>query len=364
MTSLAVAAALIAASPALAQKDEKKKKKDKEDDINLGGRVFIRDTIRLAHIDGADVDNELSLESVRANIDLRKYGWLRTSIEVSFEEDGEIDLEDVFIETDFGDLELMAGRFKRPMSPITLESAWDLPSVERGILSEDVEIPGYQVPLALGGRTNGIMARYDFDVEIDPEIYLGLFSVELPNPDSGVDDPADLADNQLRDVYARVSIEPVPDLVVGGSAALVTRLERVSNLGTRAIGSLDLTFASPRFRLWLEAFAGHDAFFDGASASGTLLAARALGAARLEDERLAPYVLGLEPYAIVSILDLDGGAANHAFEVGAGLNAVIREHLRLTFEIVHAAYASNYPLPTFAFVDTTTIRIQLGSQFR
>ena len=356
--SLLTAAALVAASPALAQKDE-----SPDGQVNLGGRVFVRDTIARAHIDGAQLTNDLSLESVRANIDFRDFGWLRTSIEVSLEEGGEIDLEDVFIEADLGDLELIAGRFKRPMSPIALESAWQLPAVERGILSEDVEIPGYRVPLGLGGRADGVMASYDFDLEIDPEIAVGVFSAELPRPDGGFADPADLGDNLLRDVYARASVEPIKDLVVGTSGALVTRVGDASSLETRLVGSLDLTVERAWFRGWLEGFAARRAFFDGTSSTGTLLAGRLLVAARLT-EPLRGYLRGIEPYGIASALDLSRGGGDHVLELGGGVNALIREHLRLTVEYVRSLHGADYPLPTFTRIDTSTIRIQLGSQFR
>jgi hypothetical protein len=335
-----------------------------EDEINLGGRVFVRNTITKAHADGAELANELSLDSVRANIDLRKYGWLRVGIEVTFEEDGDIGLDDVFLRIGRGaGLSLEIGHFKRPMSPIRLESRWELPVAERGIINDNIDVPGFTVPLGLGGRSEGIMARYEIDTGIRPDFKIGLFNAELPRPDGGGDDPADLADNLLRDVYGRASIEPIDGLEIGGSAALVTRASEGSELESALIGSLDVTVSTERFRVWLEGFAGQTTFFDGVDSSGTLLAFRLLAAPRFDDP--FPHIGRLEPFAIVSVLDpTDESADNRAIEYGGGISARFKKLLRLSIQYTYAANDQNFPLSTFSFIDTSTLYIELGSQFR
>jgi hypothetical protein len=335
-----------------------------EEEINLGGRVFVRNTITKAHVDGAELANELSVDSVRANIDLRKYGWLRVGIEVTFEEDGDIGLDDVFLRIGRGaGLSLEIGHFKRPMSPIRLASRWDLPVAERGIINENIDVPGFTVPLGLGGRSEGIMARYQIDTGIRPDFKLGLFNAELPRPDGGGDDPADLADNLLRDVYGRASIEPIDGLEIGGSASLVTRASDGSELESALIGSLDVTVSTDQFRVWLEGFAGQTTFFDGVDSSGTLLAFRLLAAPRFDDP--FPHIGRLEPFAIVSVLDpTDESTDNRAIEYGGGISARFKKLLRLSIQYTYAAYDDNFPLETFSFLDTSTLYIELGSQFR
>jgi hypothetical protein len=335
-----------------------------EEEINLGGRVFVRNTITKAHVDGAELANELSVDSVRANIDLRKYGWLRVGIEVTFEEDGDIGLDDVFLRIGRGaGLSLEIGHFKRPMSPIRLASRWDLPVAERGIVNDNIDVPGFTVPLGLGGRSEGIMARYEIDTGIRPDFKIGLFNAELPRPDGGGDDPADLADNLLRDVYGRASIEPIDGLEIGGSASLVTRASDGSELESALIGSLDVTVSTDQFRVWLEGFAGQTTFFDGVDSSGTLLAFRLLAAPRFDDP--FPHIGRLEPFAIVSVLDpTDESTDNRAIEYGGGISARFKKLLRLSIQYTYAAYDDNFPLETFSFLDTSTLYIELGSQFR
>ena len=341
-------------------------KKDKPE-IDVGGRVFVRDTITKLKSDGAPVQNELSLESVRANIDLRAYGWLRAAIEVSLEEGGEIDLEDTFIRADLSDeLRVDVGRFKRPMSPIALESAWSLPATERGILSDDVLVGDFSVPLNLGGRENGAMISYNGGQAVDPRLYVGVFDASLPDQAGGGPQIADLADNLLRDLYTRATIEPIGGFQVGGSFAVITRARTVSQLQSKYMGSLDLTIDTDVFRAWLEGFAGNTTLFDGVESVGTLLAFRVLLAPRFDDP-IAPLsqVRRIEPFVIFSALDpTDARDNNRAIEVGGGVAIWFHKLLRFQADYTYNAYDDLFPSPMFSFIDRHTVRFQLGSQFR
>lgn len=349
--------------PEVEKKDEKKDEK-KEEGISLGGRVFVRDTITKLKTDGSQFQNDFSLDSVRANIDLRKYGWLRVGIEVSFEEDGEIDVEDTFIRTDFtSELRFEAGRFKRPMSPIALESAWSLPNTERGLLSDDVAVGDLDVPLNLGGRANGAMISYNSDTGLEPEFYLGVFNADLPRRGGGGADLEDLADNPLRDVYARAQVELISGLDVGGSFAVVTRARTASRLQSKYIGSLDLVVDTDAFRAWLEGFAGNTTVFDGVESVGTMLALRVLIAPQFDDP--VDHVRRIEPFVIFSALDpTDARDNDRAVEVGAGFAIWFRKLLRFQADYTYNAYEDQFPSPTFSLLDRSTIRLQLGSQFR
>lgn len=341
---------------------KKKKKKKKKRDVSLGGRVFLRDT--MVKLRDQQLQNDLSLASVRGNIDLRKFGWLRTSIEVSFEDGGEIDLEDVYVAVELDPtVEVTAGRFKRPISPIALESAWDLPIIERGLLSDNVEIGDFVVPLNLGGRSEGAMVQYHSDSGVRPDLRLGVFNARLPRRRGGGAQIADLADNLLRDVYARAAIEPLDGFAVGGSLGVISRARTASEIKSGFTGSIDLTIDTKPFRAWMEAFAGRTTMFDGVEAAGSLLGLRVLVAPRF-DEPL-PKIRRLEPFVIFSALDpTDRSDNNRAVEIGVGLAVWFKKVLRFQADYTYNGYEEQFPSETLEFIDRSTIRLQLGSQFR
>ena len=351
-------------APKAKKAEKQKKQKKKARDISLGGRVFVRDTITKLSSDGSQFQNRFGLESVRANIDLRKFGWLRASIEVSFEEDGEIDLEDVYAQIKLAKpLVIRAGRFKRPISPIALESAWSLPIIERGLLSDNVVIGDFSVPLNLGGRSEGVMASARSRSGVRPEVHVGLFNARLPNRAGGGAEIADLGDNLLRDLYSRVAIEPIEGFAVGASVAVVTRARTVARLKSGVTGSLDLSVKTRRFRAWLEAFGGRTTMFDGAEATGSLLALRLLLAPRFD--KPIEHIRRLEPFVIFSALDpTDKSDNNRALEFGVGIAVWFRKVLRLQADFTYNAYDEQFPSENFTFIDRSTIRLQLGSQFR
>lgn len=331
--------------------------------ITLGGRVFVRDTVQKRHVDGAQLTNVFGFESVRGNIDLHAYNWLRTSIEVTFGQNGKIDLNDVYVSAHHLGFSLVAGRFKRPISPIAMTSIYDLPILERGILDQTVTVPGYSVPLDLSDRSEGVMAEYRSKQGIRPHAYLGLFNATLPRADAGGAEPADVADNLLRDVYGRASIEPIDGFEVGGTLGLVTRARFVSELQSVLIGELDLTVETRNFRAWLEGYAGKSTLFDGVAANGSMVAMRLLVAPRFNHP--IPQLRRVEPYVIVSVLDpTDKTDDNRAVEPGGGINVQVKKALHLTLEYVYDHYGDNYPTESFAFVNTSTVRFQISSQFR
>jgi hypothetical protein len=94
-----------------------------------------------------------------------------------------------------------------------------------------------------------------------------------------------------------------------------------------------------------------------------LLAFRLLAAPRFDDP--FPHIGRLEPFAIVSVLDpTDESTDNRAIEYGGGISARFKKLLRLSIQYTYAAYDDNFPLETFSFLDTSTLYIELGSQFR
>lgn len=370
--SLTLAIALaVSASAAFAQPDPPEAEPEPEPnpapeakddtDINLGGRVFVRSTT--TRLQGADYQHELALQSVRANIDLRKYGWLRTSIEVSFKDNDEIDLDDVFIEIELADpVALTVGQFKRPMSPIALASPWDLPTIERGLLSDNVDVGDFTVPLNLGGRVPGAMLRYLSKEGVRPDLQLGIFQADLPRQGGGAQ-ISDLSDNLIRDVYGRAAIEPLDGFEVGASGAIVTRARTIAEIKSGFLGAVDLTIDTDRFRAWLEGFVGRTTLFDGVEARGTLLGVRVLLAPRFDDP--IDHVKRIEPFVIFSALDpTDRSDNNRAFEVGVGFALWFKKLLRFQADYTYNTYEDQFPSETFTLIDRSTIRLQLGSQFR
>ena len=344
--------------------EPKKKKKDaKEEGLTLSARVFVRNTSSKAVVSGAEWRNAFDVSSARANVDFRKYGWLRGSLEVEFSEN-DLELKDVFLRTRvYPGVTIKVGNFKRPISPIALESIWTLPVIERGLLARRVQTANYIVPLNLGGRSQGAMVTYEQKTGVRPKIDVGLFNANLPTRSSGGAELADQADNLLRDVYMRGQIEPIDGFTVGGTLVAFTQARFPDRLKTRVLGSLDVTLDTHNFRAWLEGFAGRTPFFDGTESIGGLLALRVLLAARLH--RPTPWLRLVEPYAVVSALDpTDEKQDNQATELGGGVVAYFKKNFRLQLEYSRTLNDDEFPQPAFSILDVQTLRIQLGARFR
>ncbi len=339
----ACAGALLAVSPAHAgpytddDEPEARAKSDKDDDkpknrLEMGGRAFVRSTVSHVDIEGVDDDPWLAdhgVSSARIVADYRRGRRLKVMVEAEFGDD-DPKLKDGYVRVrPLRELTIKAGRFKRPMSAIALESAWRLPAVERGILN-DLE-PWSAIELPFGGRGDGLTTAYKWrKAAIEPEVTLGVFEPDMP------ENPLDVSKHFGLDPHARFEVEPVSGLKTGASVALVT-YQRVNDdrdsIGHAPIGGLDLAYRRGPVEAWLEGFFGKSTVYaaDG-RVSGNMWAARTL--VGLRAKRVVPWLRRVGPYVKASILDPNTGADDdRALQVGAGVDARFTKFLRLQLEV-------------------------------
>jgi len=308
----------------------KGEKKEKAPKIEIGGRVFVRSTLsrddREAET-GEEVLHDLSVASARIQGDYRVGKRLKMSLEVDFA-GNHASLKDVYLRARLSrHADLYAGRFKKPISPIALESAWRLPEVERGLLS-DVH-PRSSLELPFGGRGDGAAVVLESG---DLEVTAALFQHAMD--DGGL---VDVSEAFALDPYLRVRIEPARELRFGATAALVTYRTRPdlidsSVISNAPLGSVDAEVERGPVKLWLEGFAAKSTVYgDTGEADGTMAGARALVAVRVD--RPAGWLERLEPWLGASAFDpiLDD-KGDHGLQGSGGLALTFTQHLRLQIE--------------------------------
>jgi hypothetical protein len=193
---------------------------------------------------------------------------------------------------------------------------------------------------------------------LEPRFTAALFQSPLA---SGLT-PIDPSEEISQDLYLRAELEPVTDIHVAGSFALVGYQEQLGvadSLTHLALGSLELHADLRYVRAWLEGFAGQSFVYqDDGSLSGTFLAARALVAPRLR--KPLPAIFRLEPYAGASLLEPTGDVGgDRVSEIVAGVNVAFSRYWRLQLEVAQRT-AQGMASPV---ADSTLVRIQLGAQF-
>lgn len=312
---------------------EKEKADDKpKNRLEMGGRVFVRTTVSNLDVEAGSGDpwyQEYGVSSARIVADYRRGRRLKVMVEAELG-DEKPQLKDGYVRVrPARELTVKAGRFKVPMSAISLESAWRLPAVERGILN-DLE-PSSAIELPFGGRGDGMTVAYaPRRTAGDPEVTVGAFAPDMP------ENPIDVSEHVAIDPYARFEAAPVADLTVGASTALITH-QRVNNdresIGHAPLAGLDLTFRRGLVEAWLEGFFGGSTVYavDG-RVRGQMWAARTL--VGLRARRVAPWLRRVGPYVKASIFDPNTDAADdRAYQLGAGINAQFTKYLRLQLEV-------------------------------
>ena len=346
-----------APEPAAEPKPEEPKPEEPRRDwtLELGGRIFVRDTFTRVDL-GSDStwrhDRELDQVRLQATYDRKR---LRIAFELDFAGD-DAEVKDTYIRlTPIDALRIEAGRFKVPMSFIGLESKWSLPATERGILSE-IEQDDRDLPFA-GGRGDGISLELRPEVKLEPRFTLAIFQ----NPLASGLTPIDPTDEFTQDVYARFETEPVKDLHLAASGALIgfnDQAAAIDTYGHKAMGGLELHVETHYLRAWAEGFAGQSFLYqaDGGT-SGTFLAARALVAGRLR-RPVAP-IWRLEPFVGGSVLEPTGDVdGDRVTELNGGVNIAFTKLWRLQIE-----GAQRFAEGINSIVaDSTVIRIQLGAR--
>lgn len=357
------APALPAGDAGVAADDSKKANKakadkDKDDDderYDFGGRLFVRDTV--THLDSTTFpdtwNNSLAVDSARVNFNYRdKRRGIRIQIEAEFAD--RADLKDAYFRLDVSDsLRVKTGRFKRPMSAVALESKWDLPVLERGVIS-DLEIPNVDAgsdALPVGGRSEGVQLEYTGrDVPLEPRVYVGVFRGDVHDQSTSLVDLTD--DGFPEDVYARVELELTKDIRLGLSGAWVAQLSTAGQLDTLRrsfVGNVDVAAEVGPLRLWVEGFAGKNPLHleltaDGDQAWGSYLAARAIAAVRIS--RPANGIRWLEPWVSAQVGDASTKDYGSNFEdgfyaVSGGINVFLKKSYRVQLGVEHTDIGRN-----------------------
>jgi hypothetical protein len=323
--------------------------------LDFGGRVFVLDQVVRRRLSGGPVWSEdLGLSSARAFLDYRPNKKLRMVLEVEFS-DGDADLKDTYLRyRPVKPLTIMAGRFKRPISFIALESAWSLPRVGRGLLSD---FPAGDVTFA-GGRGDGAAIVVSPDVATSPELTVTVMESRTAD-DAGAN--LDASEDLRYDAYGRFELEPVEGLhlaVAGGWVGAPIKAGTWDTWGHRSFGTVEGYYESEVFRAWLEGMAGLNTsrYDDDGRFEGSFRAARALVSPRvggLGESR------GVEPYVAASWIDTSTATDDdQVVELTGGLAVWISRHLRAQLEGVRWQAQSQSGV-----ADATMIRLQVGAAF-
>ena len=359
-------------SPSRGEKAESKKGKKKKpiSSIEIGGRVFVRDTI--TRPGGSDEwFHDLSVDSARIGVEYK-----RRDIDLEIEMEAELagrqaEIRDGYVRiSPTRYLRVQAGRFKRPISAIALASRWSLPVLERGIASDLEQVNATTaVPdrLPLGGRTTGLAVRLRArSLPWDPRVTVGVFRGEANRQLA----EASTAENRAvvaiseefpEDLNARLEVEPAEDIRVGASIGWFAYLGQAGTRDTFThglVGGVDIVLERKPVRVWAEAHAGTSPIHlrTALQAEGRFVAVRAIASARFALP-IGPD-LYIEPYASGQVLDASSDTDDDlAWEIAGGANVGLSDIVRLQIGVRHIDVARRL------FGDATSVIVQLGAVF-
>ena|GEM_PF-5853265 len=326
--------------------------KGKNDKLDIDGRLFVRDSLTRADTGGTWF-NELAVSSARVQARYRPADGVRTQIELEFA-DKRAELKDVFMRYQRGSVRVQVGRFKRPISVMALESAWRLPVVERGVVTEKLDnAAGVSVPTPFAGRSEGISARYRTELN---KTRLTITAAAMNSKLPGDFDRTNL----FRDGYLRAEVRPVKWLELAAGGGYVARTNQVGGAIDQVfVSSADVFVKRKWLRAWAELFYGRSPFFvfPRSVAVGHVKAARLLVAPRLYRSKRA--LRWLDVFAQVDAIDLSSRLDNDwAWEAGGGISARLEHRWRLQVQALRREAAAGFVLDP-AYV----AYVQLGSVF-
>lgn len=345
--------------------DKSKGDKSKEPQVKVAGQIFVRNTVRTS-----DWNSALELRSARVAAKFRNRKLrLRGEVDVELAEE-EIDLKDVYVRVEVTPgVEVRVGRFKRPIGAVALASRWELPTFERGLLS-DLELGNEfgteRVELPVGGRGIGVAV----DVELcngRHRATLGVFRSPLHDQVAGSSSsqaPLRLEDEGfVEDLHLRYELAPVESLRLGAALMIAPQFEvpndRVMGLHRVGVTSVDAVLTAGALRLWAELFYGANPLplAPGTTAArGAFWAGRTIAALRVATGRTGvPY---LEPYVAAQYLDAsDVEKDDTGNELGAGLHLGFNDQLRLQLGVDRSELDSRLG------VGSTRLQAQLSTRF-
>ncbi|HEX6274422.1 MAG TPA: hypothetical protein VFZ53_15375 [Polyangiaceae bacterium] len=344
--------------------------------VEVGGRVFARAAFarqpRIVVDDTGtpveeDVDSlDMSVPSARLRARYRApVKWLSAEIEADFAPDPE--LKDAYVRARPDHLLVQAGQFKVPFSAIRLESPWDLPIVDRGVV-DDVLVDRFQI----AGRRPGWAVGVRTKAGIRPELVVGTFQGSvLDDVTTGDFDPIEELALDSQSLAARATVR-IGDVALGAGYEHRVGSPAELEIEHYATGNLDAVIDTPigsgGLRVWAEGIAGEswyeheakpvdgeDAFF----VCLRLIAGYRFGGAGYGE-------LYVEPYGMISGLDPDtevtsDGVLEGALGVNVGLWDLVR--VGLQGELVRAG--RNFPRSVYLgqALDRTALLLQAGVQF-
>jgi hypothetical protein len=284
--------------------------------------------------------SDVGVDNARLELRFRPARWLRGVVE--YDQAPGRHLKDAFLALRRGRVELRAGQFKPPVSPIQMESRWDVPAVDRGLLSE-VLIDTFGV----AGRRPGVQVTWD--QRGGPWLAQGgVFRASSVRGDRIGDGAFDNLAGDWSAVKATGRVAWRKRRLQAGASLDLRPAEPVPGEGYSRYwtAGADLTLGARRrggLRLWAEGYAGSSwqdaSAFDGEPAR--FLAGRVLAGWRFGPRR----GLYAEPYAALSLFDPDTSIRDDLLrEAVTGLHVGSRGSLRLTLEARHRTVSGNAPL--------------------
>jgi hypothetical protein len=236
-----------------------------------------------------------------------------------------------------------AGRFKKPVSRLKMQSPFDLVVPERGLLDRYAVANSYYG--GYGGRDNGVMLSGVWKGPVKLRYYVGAFSNLLDD------------ERYHRDYVGRIQVRILKGLVLGVSAnhKQYDETDEIGDpvaSGTLQFFAADLRVALGGFRLQLEGAYGDNAGSDEGTADVVntgLATARLYGAHATASYRVElGESVALVPAVMVEVFDPnDQAEKDRVLRLAAAVNAEIGDHLCITL----AGEGSDHPVK----FDTPTV---------
>jgi hypothetical protein len=333
------------------------------DRIRFKGRLFTRVEYQQfrASGTGAPIQEsrlEMSVPSGRAG--LRAIVVDGVTLVVEAELTGRPDIRDGYVQVKGKRWYGRVGRFKMPISAVSLESIFVLPLARRGWLEEMLS-----EAMLITGRREGLVVGFHGGGYWDPA-FAGMVA-QSARWIADADDPLTMRGAAHLTTVGRFSVKPSGvELGIAGQRRVTYAggeqgAVRERPFWTAAIdAAMDVEFERTGIRLWADAFAG-SSWFDarnlgladeaGARQTASFLGGRALAAFRWGG--LTPSARYLEVFAGAALLDPGLSVVSDVFaELVVGLNIGSWRRVRLTAQLEQARTARNFPESLFRALGT------------
>ncbi len=344
---------------------KRKKANKKHGRLDVRGRVVVRGAL-LKVRDGGDAIGQGTIRSARAKADYHWKQQLRAQLAVELA--GKARLKNAFVQLRLHDdgprISVRAGNFKMPFSAIELDSFWNLPGADRGLL-HDVLAKRFQ----LAGRAVGATLTVELRGAWKPALTAGVFQ---GRDDAGDPLAVSVHDRFGQDGVIRVTAKPAHGVELGAAGELrVGQLLVLPAIVRRAwAAELDATIdvdAGPgRVRAWIEGMVGTSWLVaDTSKSRATFVAGRGIVGYRIGKAKFGRRYV--EPYALIGALDPDSAFGNDlVLEVTGGVTYGASDAWRVQLEVERWKVSANAPVGIaelgIAPATSTTFLIQLGAR--